>query len=244
MRVIICDDDCNDLATYCNKIKSLQKKYKTPFDLVSYSDGLKLLFDIEENENYTIDIAYLDINMPEINGIQLAWKLKALNPVCQIVFLTNIRDKWDKAFEMDAIDYLIKNNLDDKKFERTFAKCIDMVRDSNNETAIFSRAGEYCNILVSSIKYFEVNRKMVTVYYDSMGRTEKFTFYSPISRIEENFSTRGFVRVHRSYLVMKDCIQKVTGSSITLISGEMIPLGRSYKKNIMRIFREHVQQKL
>ena len=172
----------------------------------------------------TPDIIYLDIVMPEMLGTEVAAKIRSLGLMCEIIFLTSTAKYVFSAFDVDATNYIVKNEMDDNKFEQIFIKTVAKVKKKQQEIITFSRAGEVRAIPVSEIHYFEVRNYIVTVYYTD----DSFEFYSTLGKIEDTLLNRGFIRVHKSFLVSKLYIRKVSRQTIILADGKTIPVGRSY----------------
>ena len=93
---------------------------------------------------------------------------------------------------------------------------------------MLSCAGEQRKIIISHIYYFEVFNRIVKVHY----RDGTFEFYSTLSKLEDSLARRGFVRVHRAYLVSERFISKINRREIALTDGTKIPIGGKYVNNI------------
>ena len=134
-----------------------------------------------------------------------------------------------EAFDVEALHYIVKNQTTDKKFEEIFLKAIERSKRRSVETLSLSCAGEYRNIPISSVRYFEVQNRIVTVYYRELDEIKSFEFYAKLSQIEESLYGRGFVRIHRAYLVAEKQIQKRTQREVRLLDGTILPVGKTYR---------------
>lgn len=101
MKVLLVDDERLQLI----RLEKACKSVLPDAEFISYMNPVKVL---EENSNTIFDIAFLDIEMPEINGIQLAKKLKKINPLLKVIFVTAYSDYALQAFNIHASGYLTK----------------------------------------------------------------------------------------------------------------------------------------
>lgn len=101
MKVLLVDDEQLQLI----RLEKACKSVLHDAEFISYMNPVKVL---EENSNTIFDIAFLDIEMPEINGIQLAKKLKKINPLLKVIFVTAYSDYALQAFNIHASGYLTK----------------------------------------------------------------------------------------------------------------------------------------
>ena len=190
---------------------------------MEYETAKQLLFDLEE-KILTTDILLFDINMPEMSGIEAAQKLRNMGYKGEIVFLTVSKNHMLNAFDVRAFNYIIKGEMQNDRVKKILREVLMIADEKSKEYILFTGIGEIRNIPVLSIKYFEVKGKIVTVYYGS----KSFEFVSTIGKLENILFTRGFIRVHRSFMVSTVMIKSFSYEEITLIDGTLIPVGRKY----------------
>ena len=224
MHVLICDDDMVQSVACKRKILALAEHNHIAVDIEMFDTGEQMLIGIEDQITQ-IDVIYLDINMPGINGMQTARQLRELDYQGDIVFLTVDKRFVFDAFDVEALHYIVKRNTDDEQFRSIFLKAAKRASRRNVETLLLSCAGEQRRIPIQEIIYFEVCKRIITVHY---GDGETFEFYSNLSKIEEWLFGKGFVRSHVSYLVAERAIKRVSRSDMRLINGETLPVSRAY----------------
>ena len=189
-----------ELKYFISKHKGilLEKEFDNPVDALKY---------LQENR---VDIAFLDINMPELDGMSLGKILMKLNPELKIVFITAYRDYAAEAFEIKAFDYLLKpysekrimevlNNLTSIR-EGTISKEIEKI----NKVTVFSNE-KMVVLSLDEIYYIEVSDKESSVYTKDNIYTSKLK----ISKWEEILPKNKFYRTHRAYIVNLDKIKEV-----------------------------------
>ncbi len=183
-----------------------------------------------------IDLLFLDIEMPQLKGIDF---FKSLSYKPEVIFTTAYRDYALDGFELNAVDYLLKPIF----FERFFSAIQRFLKlkENGTSTASITTTETYENkksIFVNKAK------KQIRVFFDDVVYIESFKDYikihsanktltikESISSFEKRIDNR-FVRVHRSYIVNKTKITAYTKHDIEIDDIE-IPIGNSYKHNIV-----------
>lgn len=221
MRIAVCDDDGEDLAIYSKKIKTFAEQIGEPVSIAGYSNAKQVLFALSDAKE-AADILFLDIHLPDSDGITLAKKLRDLGYCNEIVFLTVASDKMLSAFDVGAYNYIIKDNTTDERFKYVVTSAIETARQQRDAYMLFSAGGENINVPVRDIMYFEVVNRIIVVHYGD----QTFEFFSTIGKLENRLRSYGFVRIHRSILVAKAYIRDFTYREVTLINGEQLPVSR------------------
>ena len=227
MRVFICIPDSEERA-FCRK-----RIY-----MLSKIDGIELtIFEEkaeETGENYfdlidfdDADLIYIGVDS-HFNGISVAKSIRKAGINAVIVFFTRFKEAVFDAFDVEALHYLVDGQISAAKFDEVFRKAVTRAESRIQASIVLNCAGEQRRILISQIYYFEVFNRIVTVYY----RDGTFEFYSTLTRLEDSLARRGFVRVHRAYLVSERYIASIRQREITLLNGTTIPVGGKYINNI------------
>jgi DNA-binding LytR/AlgR family response regulator len=189
---------------------------------------------LEVLQKKKIDLMFLDIQMPEITGLEF---LNTLTSPPKVILTTAHRKYAIEGYEHDVIDYLLKPI----SFER-FVKAINKfykVSDSDmkvvsNEPAednfIYVKENKkVVKIFLDEILYIESMKDYVTIFTKSKRVVSKAT----ITSLEEKLPDEQFIRIHRSYIVSKTHISAFTASSVEIYKKELT-VGRSYKNAVMK----------
>ena len=177
---------------------SLEKEFENPIDSLKY---------LQENK---VDVVFLDINMPELDGMSLGKILTKLNPNIKIIFITAYRDYAAEAFEIKAFDYLLKP-YSEKRITEVLNN-LTMIKDNSptkevekiNKVTVF--LDEKMVVLsLDEIYYIEVSEKESLVY----TQNEIYTSKLKISKWGEILPKNKFYRTHRAYIVNLDKIKEV-----------------------------------
>ena len=184
--------------------------------------------------NKEIDLLLLDIQMPEITGIEM---LKSLAHPPKVIFTTAYRDYAVEAFELDVIDYLVKP-ISLERLIRSINRYHDRIspepgpQTSDPETSgktitIYSDKKNY-RVITSSILYIEGLKDYAMVHTDNGRLITRQT----LKKLEDILPDEDFIRVHRSFIVPIHRLDSWTTYSVSIKDKE-IPVGRTYRKTIM-----------
>lgn len=199
-------------------------------------EGLELVgecSDAIEASNFLrthqVDLIFLDVQMPEIDGLQFVGTLK--NPPA-IIFTTAFRDFAPEAFELDVIDYLLKPisferllKAVNKFFDRKMASPGKVVDAAGSDHFIFLKADRKMHkIAVREIIYVESMDEYVKVHLQDKVLVTR----ENISALDEKLSGHSFVRIHRSFIVSTKYVSSVSSDGVE-VGGKLLPFGRAYK---------------
>lgn len=183
-----------------------------------------------------IDLLFLDIQMPELSGLDF---LRTLPHPPLVIFTTAYRQFAADAYDLDGLDYLIKPiafprfvRAVNKYLERMGnEKGIPMVPGNHTERrSFFIRKGkEMIRVFVDEILYFESLKDYLQIFL----KDQKFIYKARISDMEEELHDDQFLRIHKSYLVNTSKIRSVSPTEIS-IEGIRLPIGRSYKNLVQK----------
>jgi len=200
MKILIVDDEELARARLKRILTTLEIRQ---IDEVSSADDA-----IEAVQTKQYDVAFLDINMPEVSGLELGYELKYLNKGIAIVFQTAYEEHALKAFDIGAIGYLVKPySLEQVRETLARLEAKHMEVHEAEDLRILSKTGE-SYLLLKPDEIFYVKADLSEV----MIRSAKgFSYYAQkISDLEKKLEPYNFVRVHRSYLVNIDAIKEMT----------------------------------
>ncbi|WP_163709189.1 LytR/AlgR family response regulator transcription factor [Mangrovibacterium lignilyticum] len=181
-----------------------------------------------------VDLIFLDIQMPQITGVEF---LKSLNQAPKVIFTTAYRDYAVDAFELDVIDYLLKP-ISLLRFSKAVNRFYQRIQENaphqsplpagNNQDYVFLKADKkYHKILLNDIRYIESFGDYLIVHCEK----DKLTIKERISQMEDMLPKDQFLRVHRGYLISLAKITALLPGMVEL-GPNKIPIGRSYKDAI------------
>ncbi|MBK1894818.1 LytR/AlgR family response regulator transcription factor [Chryseobacterium paridis] len=228
---IIVDDEplaIQLLESHISKIESL----KLIGTAKNAMDAYKIL------QSTPIDLMFLDIEMPDLNGIDF---LKSLHKKPKTIFTTAYREFAIEGFELEAVDYILKPI----SFERFF-KAVDRVLRKNTATKeegefiILKSGGLNKRILLEDIVYFEsCGNDVKVIVKDNTSIIAK----DKISELDMLLSQKGFVRVHRSFLINSQFVTAFNNDEL-MLGKYSIPVGRTYKKEVDEFITDFSKKKI
>ncbi len=214
------------ISSFVGKIHNLE--------LVATCKNVSEAFSVLQKES--IQLIFLDINMPEISGMSLA---KSIQHKSQVIFTTAYREYALDGFDLQAVDYLLKPISFDR-FLKAVQKYFDLhisketvkeeVQYLEKETSIFVRSDrKMVKVRFKEINYIESLSDYVKIFTDK----ETIITRETISNIESKLPSNEFLRTHRSYIVSMPKIDSFTNELIEL-KKKAIPISRSYKENVLQ----------
>jgi len=224
---IIIDDDEIDRLT----VVSFAKKFPVLNILGVFEhaqDALPLLGKEE------IHVLFLDIDMPEINGIEFR-KIAADVPVC--IFISAHPEHAAESFQLDTLDFIVKPlKLD--RFSQAVTRIADYMElrrkaelfeaSIGGDTIYIKEGHEQTKVKLHDILYLEALKD----YTKIVTSQKRHCVLSSLGVLLKESNFNSFIRVHRSYAVQKQFIKKILTNEVLLHNDMAIPVGRSYKTNL------------
>lgn len=235
MIIAICDDNEQELEQCKKQLELLASKHKVDVEISLYRKGEELLFHLQDLKDYP-DIIYLDMRMDGIPGDDVARSLREMGCISELIFFTFSKDFYTTAFDVRALHYVVKGETTEKKFEDIFMRAVNAAQEKQKEYIMCTGVGEFRKIEISKIHYFEVKKRIVTIYYGK----ERFSFYSTIGKIELRLKDYGFIRVHKSYVVALSHITTYSFRELIMDNGEVLPMGRYYYPELKKEMEAYV----
>lgn len=238
MKVVICDNNMQDLEKYQEIFQSIAINNNIKAEFARYTKCEEMFFHIE-NKDF-MDILIIEIEMPGMSGVEAADKLRREGYKGIIIFLTYVQDKKSifSGYDVGAFHYIVKEETPIDKMEEIFVHAQKEAEIKEQKYILFTAGNEWINIPVNSIRYFEMYKRIVTVYYDD----DKFEFHSySFDNLIKQLHGAEFIRTHRSYLVALKEIKNLTYYTLTTRDGQILPVGRTYYPNIKKALTEYEQ---
>ena len=224
---IIVDDDEIDRLT----VLSFAKKFPI-LDILGVFESADEALPFIEKEK--IDILFLDIDMPGLNGID--FRKNALEiPVC--VFITAHPEHAVESFQIETLDFIVKPlKLD--RFSQTMSRIEEFMEiklkallfeaSIGGDTIYIKEGHEQTKVKLHEILYLEALKDYTLVITEK----KRHCVLSSIGNLLKEDHFQSFIRIHRSFAVQKQFIQKINSTEILLNNNITIPVGRSYKDNL------------
>lgn len=236
IRAIIVDDEplaLDVLETYISQLPELEL-------VARCENALEAREVLKEHE---VDLMFLDINMPQLTGIDF---VKTLSVRPKVIFTTAHPDYAVEGFELDAVDYLMKP-ISLERFMKAVNKVIDMTSDSASSNAAPAKEEDFF--------FVKADKKLVKVNFDDILYIEGLKDYVIIRQqegrvitlqtmksLEAKLPDHLFKRIHRSYIVNLGAIDAVVGNMIELKEKSQvkhIPIGKNYRDELLAVINKN-----
>lgn len=217
----ICDDSDSDRKLIYDEVSRAIFQYDE-VRFVYYASGREVIQEIEEN-NFTCELLFLDINMPYATGLETAEYIRKHSVDVDIIFITVAREHVFDGYTYQAFSYLLKpidrNRLADEvgryiTIRNTSSQCLYVIIDRRRE-----------QIFLDRVKYFMCSGRKI--YICQRGMEDKLSFYAKLNDLENMLPESDFIRCHQSYLINKKYVQSYTRTEVE-VDGEIIPVSRKY----------------
>ncbi len=201
---------------------------------ISDTDILNLVAEcknaVEANEvlkNKSVELMFLDINMPKISGVQL---LKSLTSPPKVIFTTAFPEYAIEGFELDAVDYLLKPFSFERflKAVNKYSLLADKETSRGNRTIFLKSEKKLYRILIGDIIYLEAVGDYVKVVFGE----QTIIVHSTFQDLLEQLSHPNIVRIHRSFAMAIDKFEYIDGNQI-IVKSKSLPIGKAYRKELL-----------
>ncbi|MBO4460265.1 MAG: response regulator transcription factor [Clostridiales bacterium] len=232
MRIAICDDE----ERYRVELKTVLGKLLINIDCnIDTFDNGNILTESFNEQPY--DLLFLDIEMPEVDGITLARKLRSLSDKVYIVFLTSHVEYALEGYEVNALRYLTKPvNIDKLKEVLTYVQ----EREGASRQIIIREDGEEVVIDINDVIYMEAMNQNVRIVTSSGEHVIRYN----LGDFESQLKNDGFYRIHRGYLISLSKVKKLAKGDVIMDMGAgeaSLPVSRSNLKGLKDALYSYVE---
>ncbi|SHM72172.1 two component transcriptional regulator, LytTR family [Anaerosporobacter mobilis DSM 15930] len=236
LRIAICDDDQALLHSYKNRIKALFESKHVDAIIFDYTKGSKLITECKE---VAFDLIFLDIDMPEMSGFDVAEKINDINADTVIIFVTNEEQLVYRSLRYSPFRFIRKAYFV-AELSEAIISFLDMYL-KRNKTQVFNCInGEIVAINIKDIMYIESNKHKVTVYTQKKDIVTK----AKIGELEENLKDFGFIRVHIGYLINMKYIFSIEKTEIIFVNQTSVPMSRHRTEQVKTEFHKYIRSDL
>lgn len=211
---------CDDSEVYRRYLMDLLQKWGRMHEqtchFTQFSSAEEFLITWEEHQD--VSVFLLDIEMPGMNGVELARLIRQRNAQAQIVFITGYSEYMAIGYDVEALHYLVKP-IESEKLFAVLDRAVTRLQ-RQDPTLPFEQHGILTRVPVSKIRYIEVNRNYVTIHAEA-----DYQIRQSMKEVEALLDKR-FLRIGRSYIVNLAYVLQVSKTELTLIGGTKLYLPR------------------
>ncbi|MCR5145167.1 MAG: LytTR family DNA-binding domain-containing protein [Lachnospiraceae bacterium] len=240
MRVAIVDDEKNMTDQIIEFLCRYQKENSVNVDMEEFSSGesfLQSFYEKKEDEAdgyLAYDMILLDVEMPGIDGIETARRIRERDKNVIIMFITNMAQYAIHGYSVEAIDYVLKP-ITYEDFKMKINKATRYIERNTKHQIMLNTTEGKIPISISDIYYIEVVRHYL--HYYTVGG--KYEVRGVMKELEKSLSDKNFCRCNQSYLINLAYVKAIRGNDV-VVGDDYIPISRNKKNEFMEAFAKYV----
>ncbi len=228
VRIAICDDEKNAVNLHEDIVKNSLQACGIGYEITTYIHSRNLLCDIID-DNFFYDLILLDIEMPDVTGMELSEKIKPYLPNVKMIFITSHVEYAIDAFELSIFRYVPKNNLK-VKLTAAVTDAAKLIELEAGQEYIIQTTNRLEKIPYKDIFYIQRDGKNVSIV--SSAGTSKVR--KSLQQVFNELNTSEFIFIDRGHIVNIIQIMKVSDGMAVLKNGEQLPISRSHLQEVKR----------
>lgn len=232
-KVAILDDDKTALMISSGAVEAFLKEKNIQYSLFAFSNPLNFLASAKEE---IFDLSFLDIDMPEMNGLGVANELMDIKKDSQIIFLSQREDLVFECLKFHPFGFIRKSKLieDFSLMMNQFYNTMMNAENDESKIDIIDKT-KTITFKLNEIIYIEGDRNYQKIVLKDGGSQN---IRIPLGSLEEKLYSHGFIRIHKGYLVNYLYIRSIGIDDVLLTNGKSLPMSKKRKEEIMKQYLE------
>lgn len=231
VRVAIVEDDDKERALLQGYLLNYGKEYNVAFTIETYENAIDFL----EKYGNGYDIVFMDIELPYIDGLAAAKKLRDRDRTVTLIFTTNMAQFAINGYEVEAFDFIVKPVIYNDFVFRIEKVISRLSRMTQRFISINLTRGDCMKLDVSHIKYVEIMDHAITYHCDEGD----YTAYGTLKKVENTLDRESFVRCNSCYLVNLKYVTNVH-DLVCEVGGRQLKISQTKKKDFMKALNDYI----
>lgn len=242
MNILICDDNKDIVVQEEFVIEEAMSAIKKHGNIQTFTSAQECLETVKKNPK-AYGVIFLDIEMPYISGLELGKKIKEINPIIQVVFVTSFEKYSLSAYEVHPFHYIVKP-LRVEKVKEILLSIIQYEKNEGTDNSLKIRVEINRDIILipaKSIQFIEKEKNICNIITES----REYQAYTSLNDLEEQIAKlniKELYRCHQSFIVNLKYVQKYEGSKFVLENGNIIPISRGKKAEAKTKFYDMLRE--
>ena len=229
MRIAICEDNREHADMLQSMVKRWAENEKLEVDIGYYQSAEQFLFYMNEDAHY--DLAFLDIQMEKMSGMELAKLIRKEDKTIFLVFTTGVKNYALQGYEVSAFRYLVKP-LKENEVATALTKANRIMEETRKDAIIITTNDESLRVYKREIYYVEVDNHHIILHM----KDREIRFKAKLKDVEMQFEEPKFCKCHRSYIVNLHYVSKISREGVELENGEKLPISRARWDDLNRCY--------
>lgn len=222
-KIAICDDETKICELYKDRVKKIIDKHGLSTSIQTFDSENHFL---EECMSGCFHLVLLDIDMPNISGMDIAKLMNGLTIRPILVFVTNQDALVYDTFQFQPLAFIRKSHFDEE-IETVIIRSFEKLLEAKS-TYSFRYNSKIVQLKLTDIMYFEADQNYLQIYTGD----QVFRFRDTLHNVESELIGKGFLRIHKGFLVNQEAVYQMSGDEVVLNNGAVLPVGRTNREQI------------
>lgn len=231
IRIGVIEDDLTYRRGLLNHLALYSEEHGTEFAITEFADGAELV----ERYRPKYDLLLLDVQMPRMDGLEAARRIRETDSDVIIIFVTNMAQHAIKGYEVDALSYLVKP-VPYFAFAQEMGRSLARLKRQLGDSVVLTTGSNVARVSTTDIVYVESVKHRITVH----TLAGKYSFSGTLKAMEQNLDGRGFFRSNSCYIVNLRHVTRVEQHTCLMTGGDELQVSRPRRRAFLEALTDFV----